>query len=178
MEVTSGHHPAGPKSPDPLYAVWSGWAPLIYGTAASGHVVKLVKFPTFRPYTRARVPARLRRKRIEVHQLHPMPAGRSARMRPAATSTPCHAMTRSPGRGAAASKQAAPARAASRRTCWRRGSTIIGLSQREKRLAAVLHRSMAERASTRSTTPDTAICAATACAIFLPLPMLLALAQR
>jgi hypothetical protein len=56
-----------PKSPDPLYAVWSGWAPLIYGTAVSGSVVKLVKFTAFRPYTRARVPARLRRRRDSRH---------------------------------------------------------------------------------------------------------------
>jgi hypothetical protein len=104
MEVTFRPPSSRPKSPDPLYAVWSGWAPLIYGTAPSGRVVKLVKFPAFRPYTRARVPARLRRKRIEVHQLHHVaPAGLLARMRHAATSTPCRAMTRSPGREGQAS---------------------------------------------------------------------------
>jgi hypothetical protein len=69
--------------------------------AAFGHVVKLVKFPAFRPYIRARIPARLRRKRIEVHQLHhALPTVQSGRTRHAAISTPCRAMTRSPGRWA------------------------------------------------------------------------------
>jgi hypothetical protein len=38
--------------------------------AASGSVVKLVKFPMLFDRIHARVPARLRRKRIKVHQFH------------------------------------------------------------------------------------------------------------
>jgi len=91
-KVASSHHPAGRNHPDPLYAVWSGWAPSIHETAGSGSVVKLVKLPAFRPYARGRT----RTRTPQTYRSSPTsPRGADCTIRPHKTcgnqrAMPCH----------------------------------------------------------------------------------------